>query len=99
MSTGSDSPGGTPIDDDVEMTDANGVNGHADTYGNDSPVPPPHRAPSPPRAPSVDPEACKATGNKYFKAKDYPKAIAEYSKGEQLPHITAPLFVRGQVFC
>lgn len=65
------------------------TNGHAQTNANGSPIPPPHKAPSPPPKPSVDPEACKALGNKYFKAKDYIKAIAEYTKGKspnQLPN-------------
>lgn len=60
-----------------------------------SPIPPPHRfippTPPPPPAPpkpSVDAEACKALGNKYFKNKDYVKAIAEYTKGRQ------PIFYR-----
>ncbi|KAL8901463.1 MAG: hypothetical protein Q9207_005186 [Kuettlingeria erythrocarpa] len=51
-----------------------------------SPIPPPHRfipptspPPAPPK-PSIDAEACKALGNKYFKNKDYLKAIAEYTK-------------------
>ena len=39
-----------------------------------SPTPPPHK-------PQVDPEACKAAGNKFFKAKDYDRAIEEYTKG------------------
>jgi DnaJ homolog subfamily C member 7 len=53
---------------------ANGVNGLDER----SPTPPPHRAPP---APKVDAEACKAAGNKFFKAKDYERAIAEYTKG------------------
>ena len=52
----------------------NGVNGHAER----SPTPPPHQ---PPPKPPIDPEACKAAGNKFFRAKDYFKAIDEYSKG------------------
>lgn len=85
MSTSSNSPGAYPTDDDVEMEDANGVNGHDDVNGDDTPAPPPHKVPSPPPKPAIDPEACKATGNKYFKAKDYTKAIAEYTKGERFP--------------
>ena len=53
--------------------------------GETSPVPPPHTVnptTSPPPKPAIDPELCKAVGNKYFKAKDYQKAIQEYSKGE-----------------
>ena len=52
------------------------------TNGDSSPVPPPHQTPPPPLPkPSYDPEECKALGNKYFKAKDYTKAITEYTKG------------------
>jgi DnaJ family protein C protein 7 len=46
-----------------------------------SPTPPPHRSPLPPPKPAVDAEACKAAGNKFFKAHDYEKAIKEYTKG------------------
>ena len=84
MSTGSDSPGGYPVDEDTEMQDADAVNGHADTESENTPIPPPHKVQSPPPKPAIDPEVCKATGNKYFKAKDYPKAIAEYTKGKRL---------------
>lgn len=42
-----------------------------------SPTPPPHKV----TPVKVDPEACKAAGNKFFKAKDYDRAIAEYTKG------------------
>lgn len=58
----------------------NGVNG----MDEDGPVPPPHKIPTsppPPPKPTVDAEACKAAGNKFFKAKDYDKAIKEYTKG------------------
>ena len=44
-----------------------------------SPTPPPHKVPP---TPKVDPEACKAAGNKFFKAKDYDRAIQEYTKGK-----------------
>lgn len=53
------------------------------TNGMSSPIPPPHAErpkSSPPPKPSVDAEACKALGNKYFVAKDYTKAIKEYTK-------------------
>jgi hypothetical protein len=59
--------------------------------GDSSPVPPPHRIntfssppqpPPPPPPPTIDPEACKSLGNKYFSSKDYKKAIAEYTKGK-----------------
>ncbi len=57
---------------------ANGVNGD---HGNEkSPTPPPHRVPIAEKPP-IDAEAAKAAGNKFFKAKDYSRAIAEYTKG------------------
>lgn len=49
------------------------------TNGDSSPVPPPHKAT--PTAPSVEAETFKAAGNKYFKAREYDKAIKEYTKG------------------
>lgn len=57
--------------------ESNGVNGD----DKKSPTPPPHREPLKPK---VDAEACKAAGNKFFKAKDYSRAIAEYTKGSSL---------------
>lgn len=63
----------------------NGVNGEHHDEEEAVPVPPPHRTPaSPPPASekaAVDAEACKAAGNKFYKAKQYEKAIQEYSKG------------------
>ncbi|KAF2757964.1 TPR-like protein [Pseudovirgaria hyperparasitica] len=62
---------------------SNGIRNGADEVG---PAPPPHRTPtspppqSQPQENAVDAEACKAAGNKFFKAKDYTKAIQEYSK-------------------
>lgn len=56
---------------------SNGVNGHTQK----SPTPPPHKLPP---KPQIDAEACKIAGNKFFKAKDYQKAIEEYTKGVQL---------------
>ena len=55
----------------------NGVNG--EQSGEEGPVPPPHRTPTP--QPEVDAEACKAAGNKFYKAGQYERAIEEYSKG------------------
>ena len=60
--------------------------------GDDSPVPPPHgpyttSSPPPhtqPPQPTIDAEACKSLGNKYFIAKDYKKAIKEYTRGAYL---------------
>ncbi|KAI9770146.1 MAG: hypothetical protein M1840_003596 [Geoglossum simile] len=48
--------------------------------GDGKPVPPPHRTQASPSPPLVDAEAFKAAGNKFFKAKDYEKAIVEYTK-------------------
>ena len=62
----------------------NGINQVNSLNGNGSPIPPPHKIPTeptPPPKPSVDAEAFKAAGNKFFKMKDYDKAIREYSKG------------------
>ena len=74
----------------------NGVNGdipggeeQTEQSSEEGPVPPPHRTPtsasttpSPqPETPKVDAEACKAAGNKFYKAGQYEKAIEEYSKG------------------
>lgn len=62
--------------------------------GNSSPVPPPHRTnpfSSPPPQPTIDPEACKSLGNKYFITKDYKKAIAEYTKGRRIEYLLLPM--------
>lgn len=67
-----EAPGAFPDNDDAAT---NGANGHHEER---SPTPPPHKVAP---APKVDPEACKAAGNKFFKAKDYERAIQEYSKG------------------
>ncbi|KAL8689199.1 MAG: hypothetical protein Q9224_004696 [Gallowayella concinna] len=69
----------------ASYSDANGsTNGNdTDMEGPTSPVPPPHRfkpSTSPPAKPALDPEECKAMGNKYFKNQDYVRAIAEYTK-------------------
>ena len=83
----------SPLPDAVgENQNSNGPGLEGHTEGETSPVPPPHRvnpATSPPPKPAIDPEICKAVGNKFFKAGDYRKAIQEYSKGEKtssLPH-------------
>jgi len=59
--------------------ETNGVNGtHKEE---EAPAPPPHKS-SPPPKPEVDAEACKAAGNKFFKAREWEKAIQEYTKGK-----------------
>ncbi|KIX06287.1 uncharacterized protein Z518_04262 [Rhinocladiella mackenziei CBS 650.93] len=67
-----DAPGGFPEQQTRDDT-TNGADGHDER----NPVPPPHRVPP---APKADPEACKAAGNKFFKTKDYERAIVEYTK-------------------
>ena len=63
----------------------NGVDSGSNSANGDvNPVPPPHRAPVEPQAPpkpTIDAEACKTAGNKFFKMGDYDKAIREYTKG------------------
>ena len=66
-------------DEDREDSEGEGEGGSV-------PIPPPHRSPPPQQppkeeVPKVDPEACKAAGNKFYKAGQYGKAIDEYSKG------------------
>jgi DnaJ family protein C protein 7 len=75
---------------------ANGVNGDAVPSGPAPPPhrytksPPPQsanyaatpEAATPPaEVPTIDAEEYKAAGNKFFKIKDYPAAIKEYSRG------------------
>lgn len=65
----------------------NGINGDQEKE-NEAPHPPPHTSPSseePPKpaAPPVDPDAFKAAGNKFFKSKQYDKAVQEYTKGRR----------------
>ena len=63
---------------------ANGVNGEQHDEDEERPRPPPHRTPTnpppQPEEPQIDAEACKAAGNKFYKAKQYDKAIEEYTK-------------------
>jgi DnaJ family protein C protein 7 len=63
----------------------NGTNGTSNVEG---PVPPPHKSnptsPAPIAAPTPEEaEAFKTAGNKFYKAKEYKKAIEEYTKGTQ----------------
>lgn len=65
----------------------NGVNGDH-TEENAAPRPPPHRTPTdtPKKSEAElkqEAEAAKEEGNKFFKAKQYEKAIAEYTKGRK----------------
>ncbi|KAI9803670.1 MAG: hypothetical protein M1833_000582 [Piccolia ochrophora] len=77
MDVDQDGPGSTVTSSPPPTTP--GTNG---ANGDSSPVPPLHktRTSPPPQQPSVDAEAFKAAGNKHFKAKEYDKAIKEYTK-------------------
>ncbi len=61
----------------------NGTNG---VVSGEGPVPPPHKSnptsPVPAPAPTAEEaEAFKTAGNKFYKAKEYKRAIEEYTKG------------------
>ena len=80
----SESSSSPPPETSGAFPDLNGGNHVEGVNGDAGPVPPPHRVsaePPPPPKPTIDAEACKAAGNKFFKMKDYDKAIREYSKG------------------
>ena len=57
------------------------TNGHA--HRDQAPTPPPHKSnpSSPVPTPEDDAESYKAAGNRFFKDRNYPKAIEQYSKG------------------
>ena len=60
----------------------NGVNGDSENH---APQPPAHKTQTtatPDSTAASDAIAFKDAGNKFFKAKQYDKAIAEYTKGE-----------------
>ena len=64
----------------------NGVNGNADKMDVDvdeeAPIPPRHKSPVEKPVPTAeDAEAFKNMGNVHYKAREYGKAIAEYTKG------------------
>jgi DnaJ homolog subfamily C member 7 len=66
--------------------DAPKTNGRKDSVNGEGPVPPPHKSnptsPVPIAAPTAEEaEAFKTAGNKFYKAKEYKKAIEEYTKG------------------
>jgi DnaJ family protein C protein 7 len=96
MDVDSSSPApSSPVTADTPKTNgANGVNGVPDGPAppphryTKSPPPPtanyaatPEAATPPAEPPTIDAEEYKAAGNKFFKIKDYPRAIEEYSKG------------------
>jgi DnaJ family protein C protein 7 len=65
-----------PANGDPMDISSPGMNGADD---DSPPAPPLHRVPTGP--PALDPEACKAAGNKFFKNQQFDKAVEEYSKG------------------
>ncbi len=87
---------------------SNGLNGDG------SPIPPPHKTPMQPISPPLpampatndtptmnnDAESFKTAGNKYFKAKDYAKAIKEYTKGGDYRSLmrSYAMFIIGRFF-
>jgi DnaJ family protein C protein 7 len=84
------SPPAEKIPGAFNSTTPNGANGTANKDSMDvdsgAPTPPPHKSPptSPVAAAPPTPEeaeAFKNAGNKHYKAKEYRKAIEEYTKG------------------
>lgn len=70
------------MDQEKQQTNGNSTADKPTQNGDAAPAPPPHKTPTtPPPVSTEDAEAFKAAGNKYFKAGDYTKAIAEYTKG------------------
>lgn len=59
------------------------TNGAATPVQEDVPVPPPHKSDpnSPPPTPADEAEVFKNLGNKFFKEKNFGRAIDEYTKG------------------
>ena len=80
--TGPQNPASAQANFSVPITNGNGV--HADK-DDEAPEPPPHGSnpSSPPPNLQEEADAFKAAGNKFFKDKEYSKAIAEYSKGNE----------------
>lgn len=77
----------TPKVNGRKDSSANIPNGSADSQG---PVPPPHKSnpssPTPVVYTVEDAEAFKTAGNKFYKAKEWRKAIEEYTKGTIVAH-------------
>lgn len=63
------------------------TNGSSSPKKEDAPAPPPHTTDpnSPPPTPADEAEVFKTLGNKFFKEKNYKRAIDEYSKGMRTP--------------
>lgn len=80
--TRSPTPSSPPNTTPGAFPETNGVNGDAH---DDAPAPPPHKetpeTPAQAQPTPVDAEAFKTSGNKFFKAREWQKAIQEYTKG------------------
>ena len=91
MDVDSEGPNGAPTSPPPQANmpgafDSPKPNGTPAASNGEGPVPPPHKSnPTSPAAaspPTVEEaEAFKAAGNKFYKAKEYKKAIEEYTKG------------------
>lgn len=106
MDIDSESPNGAPISPPAQSNmpgsfdapQTNGANG-TDEMDAVGPVPPPHKSnPSSPVAVAPptpeDAEAFKTAGNKFYKAKEYKKAIEEYTKGDLVGLLRCSVNVR-----
>lgn len=92
MDIDSEGPNGVPASPSPQSNmpgafDSSKVNGTNGAPNGEGPVPPPHKSnptsPAPVAAPTPEEaEAFKAAGNKFYKAKEYKKAIEEYTKGK-----------------
>lgn len=76
--------------DTPKTNGANGKDKENEKENGEGPAPPPHKSnPSSPEAPAAptpeEAEAFKNAGNKHYKAKEYKKAIEEYTKGVYTP--------------
>jgi DnaJ family protein C protein 7 len=100
MDVDSESPQATPVSpppqskmaggfDTPKANGSNGASSGVSAGNGEGPVPPPHKSnptsPAPAAAPTPEEaEAFKNAGNKFYKSKDYIKAIEEYTKGNYL---------------
>jgi DnaJ homolog subfamily C member 7 len=92
MDIDSEGPNGAPASPSPQANmpgsfDSPKMNGTNGTPSNEGPVPPPHKSnPTSPAAVAAptpeEAEAFKTAGNKFYKAKEYKKAIEEYTKGK-----------------
>lgn len=76
-------PQTAPTSNSFTVPITNGANGQGNASDGDVPVPPPHKSQpsSPTQTAADDAETFKNEGNKFFKTKDYIRAIEFYTKG------------------